>query len=214
MIKRHPAWPLVLSVLVLGLAVEAAAQAKGVKIISAAEMKPHMAFLGAKEFRGRSAPSTELDIASKYLALEAAKIGLQPLMPDGSYFQSLPVEVTTMSPTRSSIRVSGRAGELTLRFPQAFTSSVRATAEWSASGGLVFAGSALSGTQPAAWSDALGDVRGKFVVILDVPVPAVPGQSRPGVLGGPHAPAPREGGGRPDHGHQPGARERASPRGD
>jgi len=157
--------------LVLGLAVEAGAQSKGVSVIRAADMKPHMAFLGAKEFRGRSAPSAELDIAAKYIALEAATIGLQPLMPDGSFFQQLPVEVTTLSATRSHIRVSGPAGELTLHFPQAFTSSVRTPAEWSATGGLIFAGTALSGAQPA-WNDAEGDLRGKFVVVLERPTAA------------------------------------------
>ena len=165
--------------LALLFAVPALAQSRGVKVISAADMKPHLAFLSAKEFRGRSAPSTELDIASKYLALEAARIGLQPLMPDGSYFQTLPVEVTTLSPTRSSIRVLGPAGELTLRFPQAFTSSVRVPAEWAASGGVVFVGTALSAEEPA-WDDAQGDLRGKFAVILEAaPLPGATPSAQP-----------------------------------
>jgi hypothetical protein len=157
----------ILCALSVGLASFASAQSKGVKLITAQDMKPYLRFLGARELRGRSAPSVELDIASKYLAVEAARIGLQPLMPDGSYFQQVPVEVTTMSTTRSYLRVIGPTGESRFTFPQAFTSNVRAVSEWSAAGGIVFAGTALGGPKPA-WDDALGiDLKGKFVVYLE-----------------------------------------------
>ena len=111
-------------------------------------MKPHLRFLSAKEFRGRSAPSSELDIASRYIALEAARIGLKPLMPDGSYFQNVPVEVTTVSASRSYLRLIGSTAEMTFHFPQAFTTPVRVAGEWAVAGGIVFVGSALTGAQP------------------------------------------------------------------
>jgi hypothetical protein len=38
-------------------------------------MKFHLRFLSAREFRGRNAPSLELDIASKYIALTAERMG-------------------------------------------------------------------------------------------------------------------------------------------
>jgi len=177
--KHRLPWVLVLMLASLATTVPIHAQSKGLKVIAAAEMKPHVAFLGAREFRGRSAPSVELDIAAKYIAVQAAAIGLQPLMPDGSYFQSLPVEVMTVSPLRSYVRVTGPVGELTLRFPQAFTSSVRVPSEWAASGGLLFGGNALSPGDPAAGVQALGDVRGKFVVVLEVPVPVGGSQVAP-----------------------------------
>jgi hypothetical protein len=159
-------------VLSVGLVAAASAQSKGVKLITAADMKPYLRFPGAKELRGRSAPSMELDIAAKYLAVEAARIGLQPLMPDGSYFQAVPVEVTTISTVRSYLRVIGPAGETRFSFPQAFTTSGPGASEWSASGGAVCAGSALNGPKPA-WDNALGiDLKGKFVVVLDTPPPA------------------------------------------
>jgi hypothetical protein len=154
-------------VLVGGLSAAVSAQSKGVKSISAADMKPYLTFLGSKEFRGRSAPSAELDIASKFIAVEAARIGLKPLLPNGSYLQDVPVEVTTISTTRSYLRVTSPAGELRLTFPQAFTSSVRVPGDWSAGGGLVFVGTSLNGPDPK-WDEAAGgDLRGKFVVILE-----------------------------------------------
>ena len=145
------------------------------KLITAADMKGPMRFLGAREFRGRPAPSIELDIASRYIALEAERIGLKPLMPNGSYFQDLPVEVTTMSSARSHLRVSGPGGELRLSFPHAFTTSIRTGGEWTAMGGLVFAGSALNTAGPK-WDDAI-DLRGRWVVLLDGTPP--PGTAAP-----------------------------------
>jgi len=158
-------------IVVSALSASASAQSKGARAISAADMKPYLAFLGSKEFRGRSAPSAELDIASKYIAVEAARIGLTPLMPGGSYFQDVPVEATTISAARSFLRVSGPAGELRLTFPQAFTSNVRMPGDWSAAGGLVFVGTALDGSE-AKWDEATaGDLRGRFAVLLETPPP-------------------------------------------
>jgi hypothetical protein len=170
---------LVVWVLVGGLSVTLSAQSKGVKVISAEDMKPYMRFLGSKEFRGRPAPSPELNIAAKYIAVEAARIGLKPLLPNGSFFQDVPVEVTTISSARSYLRVSGPAGELRLSFPQAFTTTARATNDWSASGGVVFVGSALNLPDPK-WDDARGvDLRGKFAVIVDAQPPATGGPGGP-----------------------------------
>jgi len=169
-VHRNASWVLV-CVVSLILAADLSGQSRGSKAISAENMKPHLRFLGAREFRGRSAPSSELDIASKYIALEAARIGLKPLMPDGSYFQNVPVEVTTVSPSRSYLRVTGPSSELRFFIPQAFTASPQG-GEWAAGGGVVFVGSALNGPEPK-WDDALGlDLRGKFAVILEAPPPS------------------------------------------
>jgi hypothetical protein len=174
---------LLVVVFVFGMAVSASAQSKGLKSITAEAMKPPMKFLSAKEFRGRSAPSTDLTIASKYIALQAERIGLKPLMPNGSYFQDVPVEVTTISPAKSYLRLLSGGGEQKFYFPQSFTTNVRTGGEWAAAGGLVFIGSVLSGAEPK-WDDSLGiDLRGKFAVVLEVPLPASETAQRTGAAG-------------------------------
>ena len=186
MFTRRRFGSLALIVLAIGLSLSVAAQggrttppagARGVKTIASFDMRSPMRFLSAKEFRGRSAPSWELDIASRYLALEAERIGLKTLMPDGSYFQQLPVEVTTMSSTRSHLRISGPGGDTLVPFPQGFAANVRTGGEWAAAGALVFAGSALGAGAPT-WDDRI-DVRGRFVVVLEEAAPA-PGAAAPG----------------------------------
>ena len=142
------------------------AQARGLRAIDVQELQHWLRFLGAREFRGRSAPSAELDIASRYLALEAARLGLEPLLPNGSFLQDVPVEVTTVSPERSRIRLTSPSGELRLPFPQAFTASARLPGDWSASGPVVFAGTALTGLRPK-WDDAVAELRGRWVMVLE-----------------------------------------------
>ncbi|HOC17273.1 MAG TPA: M28 family peptidase [Vicinamibacterales bacterium] len=142
------------------------AQARGLRAIEVEDMQRWLRFLGSKEFRGRAAPSIELDLASRYLAVEAAHAGLEPLLPGGSFLQHVPVEVTTISGERSRIRLSSPGGELRLAFPAAFTSSVQLPGDWSASGPLVFAGTALAGPQPK-WDDAVASLRGRWVVVFE-----------------------------------------------
>ncbi len=155
----------------LGSSIPLAAQTKGLKAISAEDMKPYLKFLSSKEFRGRNAPSTELNIASRYIALAAERIGLKPLMPNGSYYQDVPVEVTTISAAKSYLRIMGEAGEQRYYFPQAFTTNIRTAGEWTAAGGLVFLGSAVYGANPNPEVFADVDLRGKICVYLDIPRP-------------------------------------------
>ncbi|HSK09845.1 MAG TPA: M28 family peptidase [Vicinamibacterales bacterium] len=152
------------------------AQARGLREISTEDMRHWLRYLGSPEFRGRSAPSVELDLASRYIALEAERIGLQPLMPDGSFLQPVPVEVTTIDPARTRMRITSRTGELRLSFPESFTSSARAAGDWSASGPVVFAGTVLGAPQPK-WDDQVADLRGKWVVVVDAPSEGGPDQA-------------------------------------
>ncbi len=144
----------------------AAAQSRGIGAIKIEDMKFHMQFLAAREFQGRSAPSVEDDIAAKYIALVAQKIGLLPLMPGGSYFQEVPVEVLTLSPAKSYLRLIGASGEQKFYFPQAFTTSIRTGGPWALAADLVFLGTALKA------EDVEGiDLRGKLAIVLEIPPP-------------------------------------------
>ncbi|MBP1635024.1 MAG: Aminopeptidase [Acidobacteria bacterium] len=162
---RLPALVLVLSAM---LAAPLPGQSRGLATISVDDMQHWLRFLGSKELRGRAAPSPELDIASRYLALEAARLGLEPVLPNGSFLQDVPVEVTTVSGERSRIRLATPDGESRLPFPYAFTTSVQLPGDWSASGPMVFAGTALNGPQPK-WDDGVADLKGTWVVALEGP---------------------------------------------
>ena len=93
------------------------ATSRGLASIRGEDMKLPMKFLGSPEFLGRSTPSAELDIAAKYIALTAERIGLKPLLPGGSYYQEVPLEVTTIGPCSSSLRLVEAGGSRTFTFP-------------------------------------------------------------------------------------------------
>jgi len=146
------------------------AHSRGAKAIRGGDMKFPLQFLSAPEFRGRNTPSAELDIASKYIALTAERIGLTPLMPGGSYYQEVPVEVTTIVPQASRLRLVAGAGERIFYFP-ADAVVGRSFEAGKVSGEAVFLGYGLSAPQ-LNWDDADGlDLKGKVAVILDAALP-------------------------------------------
>jgi hypothetical protein len=148
-----------------------AGQSRGLKAIRATDMKGHLEFLSAKEFEGRSAPSAAVNIASRYIALQAQRIGLKPLLPDGSYLQQIPVEVTILSPVRSKLRIFFPGGEQSYDFPRSIGLNVRGGGEGVTSGGLVFLGTLLTGSA-ADWAKlTLPELKGKIGMILDVQAP-------------------------------------------
>jgi Zn-dependent M28 family amino/carboxypeptidase len=143
---------------------------KGLEAIRGQDMRFALEFLGSPEFRGRNTPSAELDIASKYIALTAEKIGLRPLLPGGSFYQEVPVDLTTVTAATSRLRLATAAGERIFAFPDDATVG-RAFESGKASGEIVFLGFGLSAPQ-LGWDDLAGvDLAGKVAVVLDGTLP-------------------------------------------
>lgn len=158
-------------VLILSFAIPATAQLKGMESITAEELRLHLSFLAADEFQGRNTPSDELKITSKYIALMAEKYGLKPLMPDGSFYQEIPLEITTVSEAKTRIRLFTDMSEQTFFFPKAFGMRGRTVYPGSTSGEVVFLGYGLSAPD-LSWDDYREvDLKGKIAVILDVDLP-------------------------------------------
>ena len=82
------------------------------------DMTFHQKFLSSPEFLGRNTPSAEQDIASRYIALVAERIGLMPLMPGGSFYQEVPVEATTVATCESGLRLVAEGHERTFSLPR------------------------------------------------------------------------------------------------
>ena len=81
------------------------AQNKGLRTITEKELRYHLSFLAASELRGRETPSVELEIATLYLANWAENAGLKPLNPDGSFYQKIPISVTSIAPAGTKIKL-------------------------------------------------------------------------------------------------------------
>lgn len=148
------------------------AQNRGLKAIRAGDMKVHMDFLASPAFEGRPAPSTAVEIASLYLAQQAKARGLKPILPDGSYFQAVPIEVATVSPAKSRLRIITASGEQILYFPQSFVpANLRGTAEGAFSGGVVFLGTVRDANEKSLEKI---DLKGKMAVVIGLTAPEGP----------------------------------------
>jgi hypothetical protein len=133
-------------------------QSKGVKTIHEKELRYHLEFLSAKEFRGRETPSVEIDIASWYIANWAKHHGLKTIMSDGSYYQHVPLNVTAVSKPETKLTVKRDGVESVWYFGKSFGGNFLATGSYS--GSVLFAGSEFNKLDDL-------DLRGKVVIIID-----------------------------------------------
>ena len=144
-------------------------QSKGLKTITEQEMRYNLDFLGAKEFRGRETPSSELEIATLYLGNWAKYNNLKPIMADGSFYQTVPLLVTSVFQPGTKIKVSKANREQIYWFGKSFSGNFRRSGSYH--GQVVFAGLGISDPQ-GGWDDLKDlNVQGKIVIILDAQRP-------------------------------------------
>lgn len=139
--------------------------------ITEQELAFHLEYLAADEFKGRNTPSPELKIASLYIAKMAEQYGLQPLLPNGSYLQELPLKVASIAPGRTAMRFSAPDRMTEFSFPFEFGVRSRTVLPGEVSGEVVFLGFGLQAPD-LDWDDYKNvDLQGKIAVLLDVELP-------------------------------------------
>jgi len=146
------------------------AQKKGLAAIQAKDMVLPLRFLSAQELQGRNTPSCGLNIAARYLALNAERAGLRPLLAGGSFFQELTVEVSSVSANRSWLRLAAEGNEHRYFCPQDF-GLTRMPVAGRVEGKLIFLGLGLAAAH-LQWNDiGPADLKNKIAVILDATLP-------------------------------------------
>lgn len=156
--------------LLLAAAAPGLAQKKGLAAIQAKDMVLPLRFLSAQELQGRNTPSCGLNIAARYLALNAERAGLRPLLPGGSFFQELAVEVSSVSANRSWLRLTAEGKEQRYFCPRDF-GLTRIPAAGRVEGKLIFLGLGLAAAH-LQWNDiGPADLKDKIAVILDATLP-------------------------------------------
>jgi len=161
--------------LLLAVCLPSVAQKKGMKSITKEELGVHLKFLSSDEMRGRDTPSGELRIASRYIATFVESYGLKPLMPDGSFFQELPLMITTINHAEMRLPMDSGVGEKVFTFPNDFGVNTSRDGMYIGRGvfdaEIVFVGLGLHAPE-LEWLDYANlDLEGKIVVMLD-PEPA------------------------------------------
>ena len=146
-------------------------QQKAVESITAEELKVHLDVIASDEFRGRNTPSQELKIASRYIATLAESYGLKPLMPNGSFFQEIPLEVNAIDRSQTRMRLILGNRLQNFLFPDDFGIYGRSARDMKMAGSLLFVGFGFSSPK-SGWDDLEGlDLKGKIVVMLNPDLP-------------------------------------------
>ena len=131
-----------------------------------AALRAHVQFLASDALRGREAGTRDYDRAAEYVAAQMLAAGLAPAGEKGSWFQ--PVKLTHYRPSEKARWTLTRGGAaIPLQFGIDFVNgAVPATPDFTAEGGIVFAGYGV--VYPEAQIDDYRglDVRGKIVAIL------------------------------------------------
>jgi hypothetical protein len=150
-------------------------QRQAVESITGTDLKRHLDILldilAADEFRGRDTPSSELKIASRYLAVMAESYGLKPLLPDGSFLQAIPLTVTEVDASRTQVSSRSPEGNREFSYLCDFGLLGRGLASTQVSGRILFLGLGLSAPD-LDWDDfAAHDLKGRIVILLDPDLP-------------------------------------------
>ncbi|MFO7767810.1 MAG: M20/M25/M40 family metallo-hydrolase [bacterium] len=138
---------------------------RAVDSITADELRAHLEFIASDEMMGRDTPSPQLKLAARYLAVQAASCGFQPLMESGSYLQEIPLERIAVDPEGTRLAAGGRTWRHGPDFGGRFAE------EGSVSGRLVLVGWGMEAPDQA-WDDYDGlALEGRVAVILDAELP-------------------------------------------
>jgi Zn-dependent M28 family amino/carboxypeptidase len=136
------------------------------EVITAPMLHGHTAFLADDLLEGRAPASRGGDLAAKYIAAQFARLGLEPIGPDASYFQNVPMVGRTIT-TPADLRVGKGDEALSFKYLDDFvptTDSERQMA--TVEGELVFVGYGIVAPE-YRWDDFKGvDVKGKILLGL------------------------------------------------
>jgi Zn-dependent M28 family amino/carboxypeptidase len=141
--------------------------------ISAQALRAHLEFLADDALEGRRTGTRGHELAAKYMAAQFAAAGLKGGMPGGSYFQTVPLRITEVSPETTSMVLTGGGRTVTLKHATDFLlGDTHQAAEGSFSAPVVFVGYGVSAPE-LSYDDYAGvDVKGKIAAVLFFEAPA------------------------------------------
>ena len=91
-----------------------APQQAAIDRISADSMRADLSFLASDLLDGRGTPSPGLDLAAEFIASRFRRAGLEPIGPNGSYFQEASFAVATPNLTNLAVKLDQDDFELDL----------------------------------------------------------------------------------------------------
>jgi len=143
------------------------AQKKGLESINTNDLKRHMLFLASDELEGRDTGEPGLQVAARYLAVQAESLGLQALDKDKDYMQSYIIQEKAYDRDNSRITITAADSSLVpgtepfYIFPSPFGDHTLIEGE------VVFAGYGMNSEEHGYNDFENIDIRDKVVLIMN-----------------------------------------------
>ncbi|MDF1576005.1 MAG: M20/M25/M40 family metallo-hydrolase [Bacteroidales bacterium] len=143
------------------------AQKTGLESININDLKRHMQFLASDELEGRETGSPGLQVAARYLAVQAESLGLLPLDKDKDYMQPYLIRERAYDRENSSITISA-ADSVSVSCTEPFYFLPAPGADHTViEGELVFAGYGINSEEHGYNDFANIDIQDKVVLIMN-----------------------------------------------
>jgi hypothetical protein len=141
------------------------AQKSGLKSITIEELETHLGYLASDELEGRATGEPGLNLAAKYLAEQAARIGLEPLDENRDYFQEYTLVTKTQDQSSSRITIK-RDNESPVIVDKPLYCLNPDSDTIDLSGEVVFAGYGIYSARDNYNSFEKVDLEGKIVLVM------------------------------------------------
>ncbi len=143
------------------------AQEMGMESISRHDLKMHMLFLASDELKGRDTGDPGLQVAARYLAVQAEQLALQPLDADQDFMQPYLISEKAYDREKSNITFTGADGSVLLSKDPFYLLPAPEEGETIIEGEVVFAGYGIN-SEDHGYNDFENiDIHNRLVVLMN-----------------------------------------------
>ena len=143
------------------------AQKKGIESINTHDLKTHMLFLASDELEGRETGEPGLNVAARYLAVQAEQLGLKPADPENGFFQHYIIQEKTYDWSNSHITILTSDKDPVVNNRSFFIFPASGAENILIDGEVVFAGYGIN-DEEHGYNDFYNvDIEGKVVLIMN-----------------------------------------------
>jgi len=143
------------------------AQKKGMESIKTNDLKRHMLFLSSDELEGRDTGEPGLQVAARYLAVQAEALGLKPLDKNEDYLQTYYIREKAYDRERSGITITAADSSVTESSDPFFMFPSPAGDHTIIEGEVVFAGYGINSEEHDYNDFENIDIQDKVVLIMN-----------------------------------------------
>ncbi len=143
------------------------AQKKGMESINVHDLKMHMKFLASDELEGRDTGEPGLQVAARYLAVQAEQLGLQAADADGNYMQPYIIEEKAYDRGKCHVAIMLGDSLLTLNSDPFYVLPAPSGDRTIIEGDVVFVGYGISSEEHGYNDFEKVDIRDKVVLMMN-----------------------------------------------